>query len=155
MKITVVIVVLLVLSVSGFGQILSDGFYLTVDCSIRHDIKRKNLLNPNETVCLNGQSFLSAKEIESVSDVYVVNKTQFFDLLLSQKANKQMNALRAGIGNTRIVLVIDNEVIFIINAKASATMERLLRIANVNTNVDAKTIQQKIGKRIDEFRPEN
>src|SRR5687768_4428639 len=102
-------------------QKLSDGFYMTVNCSLSSKVSRQNRLNQEDEVCLVQQPFLSTKEIISVSKMVEADKVVFFDIILTKRAVELINSLNTNVPNEGIALVIDDEVQVRINPPKNST----------------------------------
>jgi hypothetical protein len=124
---------------------LDNGFYLTVDCAVRNDIKRKNELDERKTVCLTQQPIVSIQEIEGVSDLNNEGFMTSFDVFITAKALDQFNTIRASLKTTSIALVIDDKVLFLIAPKDP--LERVLRVT-VFVNSDIRKVQAKLAAEI-------
>jgi len=101
---------LLLLLSTPAQEALEDGFYLTVDCAVRHEHKRKNTLDDRQTVCLSEHPVMTVDEIEGVSGVVDAGLTSYFDLAISAKAVNQFNTLRGALKGATFALVMDNQV---------------------------------------------
>jgi hypothetical protein len=121
---------------------LEDGFYLTVDCAVRSEIKRKNMLDERKTVCLSQLPFVAINEIEGVSTIVGSQMMDYFDLYLSPKAVSQFNTVRAALKGATIALVVDNKVVFLIAPEDD--IERTLRIIVFSETKDLYRVRAKI-----------
>lgn len=140
-----IVIILIALSVSfSEEQKLTDGFYMTVDCSLSSKVTRHNRLNHADEVCLVQQPFLSTKEITSVSKITDANGLIFFDLILSKRAVELINSLNTNVPNQGIALVIDDEVQVRINPPKNSAIDNVLRIVIEPTVQDPQQIRQKI-----------
>jgi hypothetical protein len=141
----------LVIAVSLFfytppqGVELENGFYLTVDCAVRNNIKRKNELNEQKAVCLTQQPIVSIQEINSVSGLIDSGLMSYFDVFITPKALDQFKTIRASLKTTSIALVIDNKVLFLIGPEVS--LEKVLRVT-VFANSDIRKVQAKLAAEI-------
>jgi hypothetical protein len=125
-------------------QKLSDGFYMTVNCSLSSRVSRQNRLNHQDKVCLVQQPFLSTKEIISVSKIVEADNLVFFDIVLTKRAVDFINSLNTNVPNEGIALVIDDEVQLRINSSKNSTIDNVLRIIIVPTVERPHQIRQKI-----------
>jgi hypothetical protein len=125
-------------------QKLSDGFYMTVNCSLSSKVSRQNRLNQEDEVCLVQQPFLSTKEIISVSKMVEADKVVFFDIILTKRAVELINSLNTNVPNEGIALVIDDEVQVRINPPKNSTIDNVLRIIIEPTVQRPHQIRQKI-----------
>jgi hypothetical protein len=125
-------------------QKLSDGFYMTVDCSLSSKVIRHNRLNYQDEVCLVQQPFLSTKEIRSVSKMVETGNLVFFDIILTKRAVDLINSLNTNVVNEGIALVIDDEVLVRINPPKNSTIDNILRIMIEPTVQQPHQIRQKI-----------
>src|SRR5689334_7126180 len=80
-----ILILLLVSSLVCKAQTLQDGFYITTDCSTGNGVKRINLLNLKQTLCLVQQPFQPLSELIDVSKVSYASNVTFFDVTLSEK----------------------------------------------------------------------
>jgi hypothetical protein len=125
-------------------QKLSDGFYMTVNCSLSSRVSRQNRLNHQDKVCLVQQPFLSTKEIISVSKIVEADNLVFFDIILTKRAVDLINSLNTNVPNEGIALVIDDEVQLRINSPKNSTIDNVLRIIIEPTVDRPHQIRQKI-----------
>jgi len=123
---TLQLLLLSVLFSASSHEVLENGFYLTVDCAVRGEIRRKSTLDDQKTVCLSRQPVVSIHEIEAVSEMIEVGIMSSFDVFISAKALNQFNILRASLKSTSIALVIDNKVLFLVTPETH--LEHILRV---------------------------
>jgi len=123
-------------------EALEDGFYLAVDCAVRNDIKRKNMLDERQTVCLPQHPFVGIIEIEGVSTVTGTAMMDYFDVYISEKALNQFGTMRAALKAATIALVVDNKVVFVIHPNNE--IERTLRVTVIDDDGDLDEVRTKI-----------
>jgi len=123
-------------------KVLEDGFYLTVDCAVRGEIKRKNMLDEHKPVCLPQHPFAAIGEIEGVSTVVGSQLMDYFDVYVSAKAVSQFNAIRAAMKGATIALVVDNRVVFLIGQEDD--IEQTLRIIVFSESRELYEVRKKI-----------
>jgi len=133
---------LLLLLSTPAQETLEDGFYLTVDCALRNENKRKNTLDDRQTVCLSQHPVMTVHEIEGVSSVVDAGLTSYFDIAISAKAVNQFNTLRAALKSATFALVIDNQVLLLVGP--DDRIERTLRIVVYTQTRDLQRARDKI-----------
>ena len=116
-------------------QELTEGFYLTTECSINADLQRANPFRPKEILCLVARPFLSGNEIKEISKIDTIGKTRYFDLVITEKASKQLNQINDSFKNPKIAFVISNEIVFVLHLGEMSTIQRRVTIA-VISNTD-------------------
>lgn len=134
----IAIVINLFFYASPQDVVLDDGFYLTVDCAVRNNVKRKNMLDDRKAVCLGSQPIVSIHEIEAISDLADAGLASYFDIAITARALDQFNTIRAAIKTTSIAVVINNKVLFVI--APDIPLERVLRIT-VFANSDIRNVR--------------
>ena len=123
------------------GELL-DGFYLTVDCDLRPEVRRRSLLDSRRVLCLAQQPFLSMREVEDVGSITTVDRTHYFDINISKKAIDKLRTVKASLKNATIALVVNNEVVFIIEDKM--TIAHILRIVVFSSAEDLANVREQI-----------
>jgi hypothetical protein len=134
----IAIVINLFFYASPQDVMLEDGFYLTVDCAVRNNVKRKNMLDDRKAVCLASHPIVSIREIEAISDLADAGLASYFDIAITARALDQFNTIRAAIKTTSIAVVINDKVLFVI--APDIPLERVLRIT-VFANSDIRDVR--------------
>lgn len=117
--------------------------------------KKINLLNTQKNICISENPIITVKDYTEISQIEIdkKNKTRKFEIKLSEKGNKKLEAINTLYKGNNLAFIVNNEVVCLMKVKGLINIGKIIVSEDVNQS-SIQNVHNSIMESI-ELKPKN